>query len=71
MKRPFDCPTCGVTCTASEQRNGTAKLNHPLPLCGGFKPSVLMQAYVIACKPEPKYPPWDEVTQEIYRKGIE
>jgi hypothetical protein len=71
MKRNFNCPVCKTRCAASEQRNGKTKLKHPLPLCEGFTPGLLMQAYVIACKPPTIYPSWDDISKEIYRKGVE
>jgi hypothetical protein len=70
-KQSFDCPGCGTRCSASPQRNGSAKLKHPKPVCEAYSAKLLMQAYVIACRPEPKFPPWDEIAREIYRKGIE
>lgn len=69
--RTYDCPICGSRCTAIEKRNGDTDLKHPLPTCKGLTGSLLLQAYVSACKPENKFPSFDDAAREVYKKGIE
>jgi hypothetical protein len=71
MPRRFDCPICGTSCVAIEKRAGETDLKHPLPTCKGLTPSLLLNAYVITCNPERKFPSFEDAAREVFRKGIE